>query len=95
MPRNLKTALIETTHPTLAKVSEGYWRNAETEVHVFTVTGGYLPCTTNRYGTSVPITSGPAATMKQARGIAERWAARVRDDITAAHTEALRLVGTR
>lgn len=74
---------------TFPKIREGFYRNAETGVHAFKVSGGYLPCTENRYGTSVPITDGPCATLKQARGIVARTALRLRDEINAAHAAAL------
>lgn len=74
---------------TFPKIRTGFYRNAETGVHAFKVTGGYLPCTENRYGTSVPITDGPCATLKQARGIMAVHAGRARDKVAAAYVEAI------
>ena len=74
---------------TFPKIREGFYRNAETGVHAFKVKGGYLPCTENRYGTSVPITSGPCATLKQARGIMTHAALRLRDANGSVYAEAV------
>jgi hypothetical protein len=74
---------------TFPRIREGYYHNVETGVHAFRVEGGYLPCTTNRYGTSVPITDGPCSTLKQARGIMAWSAERIREASGAAFVEAV------